>query len=304
MRLSVRRGRPWNHDLGAGTSGPIISGYHAASHVPAVHKDGRVGAVTSISRSTMPSYMSPHGDNATSPQTGHTRHQPGHQLLPPGELMDTDSVQPHNDGDRSLEIYQMDDLSLNTNNAEAGTRQLSNASLISGASSQARRKRGTPFLQAWKTFTARLEAWNTRIADRIRKSRYHGWRMGVLVGCCTSAFVLCCNIAIVIVASQARGGYKNDGIADLIIGSATATSNWSTTAHLVINIFSTMLLGASNYTMQVLSSPTRKDIDRAHARVRWLDIGLLSTRNLWNIPTKRSVVWCLLAASSIPLHLL
>jgi hypothetical protein len=276
MRLSVRRGRPWNHDLGAGTSGPIISGYHAASHVPAVNKDGRVGAVTLTSRSTMPSYMSPHGDNATSPQTGHTRHQPGHQLLPPGELMDTDSVQPHNDGDTSLEIYQIDDMSLNTNNAEAGTRRLSNASLIS----------------------------DTRVADRIRKSQYHGWRMGVLVGCCTSAFGLCCNIAIVIVASQARGGYKNDGIADLIIGSATAISNWSTAAHLVINIFSTMLLGASSYTMQVLSSPTRKDIDRAHARGRWLDIGLLSTRNLWNIPTKRSVVWCLLAASSIPLHLL
>jgi hypothetical protein len=116
MRLSVRRGTPWNHDLGAGTSRPIISGYHAASHVPAVHKDGRVGAVTSTSRSTMPSYVSSHGDNATSPQTGHTRNQPGHQLLPPGELMDTDSVQPHNDGDTFLDIYQMDDLSLNTNN--------------------------------------------------------------------------------------------------------------------------------------------------------------------------------------------
>jgi hypothetical protein len=252
----------------------------------------------------MPSHLFPDSDVATFTQTGHTRHQSGHQLLPSGELADADTAQPRNNGDTSLEIYQMDDMSYCTNNAEASTRRLSNASLISGASSQPRRTRGTPFLQAWKTFTTRLEALNIRIAYRIRKSRYHGWRMGVLVGCCTSAFVLCCNTAIVIVGSQARGGYKDDGIADLIIGSATAISKWSTAAHLVINILSTILLGASNYTMQVLSSPTRTDIDRAHARGRWLDIGLLSTRNLWNIPAKRSVVWCLLAASSIPLHLL
>jgi hypothetical protein len=252
----------------------------------------------------MPQSKSPHVNVATSIDIDSTRHYSGYRRPPLSDLGPADTAQPRNDGDTFLEVYPLDDLPSNSNDEEASTRRLSNASLISATSSQARSNRRTLFLQTWKALTARVETFNTSIANRIRKSRYHGWRMGVLVGCCTSAFVLCCNIAVVIVGSHVPGGYKDDGIADLIIGSATTISRWSTAAHLVINIFSTMLLGASNFTMQVLSSPTRGDIDRAHARGRWLDIGLLSTRNLWNIPVKRAVVWCLLAASSIPLHLL
>lgn len=41
-----------------------------------------------------------------------------------------------------------------------------------------------------------------------------------------------------------------------------------------------MLLGASNYTMQVLSSPTRLVIDKAHARRRWMVIGVLSIHEI------------------------
>jgi hypothetical protein len=123
------------------------------------------------------------------------------------------------------------------------------------------------------------------------------------MGCCTSAFVLCCNIILIVVGSQVNGGFKN-GIADLITGPAQSISRWSTAAHLFINIASTMLLGASNYTMQVLGSPTRSDIDKAHVSGKWLDVGVLSTRNLWRIPWRRTTLWFLLASSSIPLHLL
>ncbi|KAF1945579.1 hypothetical protein EJ02DRAFT_338180, partial [Clathrospora elynae] len=55
---------------------------------------------------------------------------------------------------------------------------------------------------------------------------------------------------------------------------------WSTVLHLIINVFSTMVLAASNYTMQILHSPTREEIDSAHSRGQWLNIGLLSIRNL------------------------
>jgi hypothetical protein len=56
--------------------------------------------------------------------------------------------------------------------------------------------------------------------------------------------------------------------------------------------------------MQILCAPTRKDIDCAHARGEWLEIGIMGMRNLRHIGGKRFLLWSLLAFSSAPLHLL
>ncbi|KAE9390053.1 hypothetical protein BT96DRAFT_738538, partial [Gymnopus androsaceus JB14] len=74
--------------------------------------------------------------------------------------------------------------------------------------------------------------------------------------------------------------------------------------HLVINILSTLLLGASNYIMQSLSAPTRTEIDQAHKRGSWLDIGVQSMRNLVYTSRWKRWLWISLAVFSIPLHLL
>ena len=74
--------------------------------------------------------------------------------------------------------------------------------------------------------------------------------------------------------------------------------------HLAINVLSTLLLGASNYCMQCLTSPTREEVDRAHSRHIWLDIGIPSVRNLRRVSWYKIILWWLLAISGIPLHLL
>ena len=74
--------------------------------------------------------------------------------------------------------------------------------------------------------------------------------------------------------------------------------------HVGLNIFGTALIGASNYNMQCLSFPTRDEIDLAHSRGTWLDIGVPSIRNLRYIPWKRIMLWLLLGVSTLPLHLL
>ena len=56
--------------------------------------------------------------------------------------------------------------------------------------------------------------------------------------------------------------------------------------------------------MQCLTSPTRDEIDKAHARHDWLDIGVPGLRNLRRISWDRVGLWWLLALSGIPLHLL
>jgi hypothetical protein len=79
---------------------------------------------------------------------------------------------------------------------------------------------------------------------------------------------------------------------------------WSSAIHIAVNALSTILLAVSNYTMQVLSSPTREDIDKAHAKHEHLDIGVLSVRNLTRIPRRRLLLFLLMGLSSIPIHLL
>lgn len=127
--------------------------------------------------------------------------------------------------------------------------------------------------------------------------------MGVLIGCCLSFFALCCNVGLLILGSTRQGGYSEDGVADLIRGDRSKVSRWNTGVHLFINILSTMLLSGSNYTIQVMSSPTRSEIDNAHRNGDWLVIGMLSTRNWKRIAGKRVVLSVILALSSIPLHL-
>jgi hypothetical protein len=144
-----------------------------------------------------------------------------------------------------------------------------------------------------------------RVTDRVRGSRFYGWRMGVLSGCLLASLVLCCNIALVVAgAYRYEGGYDDEGIANLMYGDELTISRYNTALHIFINILSSALLAGSNYTMQVLSSPTRLEIDRAHARGDWLEIGILSVRNLKRISRNRAILCVILATSSIPLHLL
>ena len=154
-----------------------------------------------------------------------------------------------------------------------------------------------------KRLSKLLERSKLQTNTQLSQSRFLGWRMGVLLGSCMSALVLCINIGLAIYGSTTENGYKG-GIADLTVGPARDMSRWSTAFHLLINALSTVLLAASNYTMQVLSSPTRSDIDQAHRKGQWFDIGILSFRNLRRIPRRRLALSLILSLSSIPLHLL
>lgn len=75
-------------------------------------------------------------------------------------------------------------------------------------------------------------------------------------------------------------------------------------AHIMINALGTLLLGASNLTLQLLVAPTRKELDEAHVKGTWLDIGVPSFRNLWGISKYKVILWSLLAISSIPIMFL
>lgn len=74
--------------------------------------------------------------------------------------------------------------------------------------------------------------------------------------------------------------------------------------HLLISVLSTLMLSASNFCMQVQSAPTRADIDLAHQKGTWLDIGLHSPRNFLYIRGWKRISWVILGITSLPINML
>ncbi|KAF2726781.1 hypothetical protein EJ04DRAFT_452677, partial [Polyplosphaeria fusca] len=131
--------------------------------------------------------------------------------------------------------------------------------------------------------------------------RNEKWQLSIFYAALATSTVCLLNIVVTIWVFATNG--TTYGSADLYEGSCEKTKNLNIGVHLIINIFSSAILSGSNYTMQCLSSPTRAEVDDAHARGSWLDIGVPSIRNFRSIATRRRWIWLLLAVSSIPLYL-
>ena len=136
----------------------------------------------------------------------------------------------------------------------------------------------------------------------LRLQKFEGYHFGTLCCAVVSGSVMVVNLTLTIWASRHYG--VRDGLGTIREGSCSETKNIAMWIHLAINVLSTLLLGASNYTMQCLASPTREDINRAHRQNVWLDIGTPSIRNLLRISRFRISLWWLVAISSVPLHLM
>ena len=140
--------------------------------------------------------------------------------------------------------------------------------------------------------------------DRTNRftGKTQGYHFGARFSAVVTAIALIANLAIFIYEIAQNGG--SFGVTIIQEGDCSNTKTLATWLHLIINVLSTGLLGCSNYTMQCLASPTRKEIDKAHQQGTWMEIGVPSLSNLGRISKERLAVWILLGISSIPLHLL
>jgi len=132
--------------------------------------------------------------------------------------------------------------------------------------------------------------------------RWEGWKLGAAVSTIVITIVLIINVTITVWAAYSLG--FSGGVGTIHRGPCPQIKHTGLWLHIGINVISTTLLGASNYTMQSLSSPTRAEVDQAHLNHTWLDIGIQSMRNLTKVRRLRMVLWFVLAASSVPLHLM
>ncbi|KAJ7793055.1 hypothetical protein B0H14DRAFT_3159826 [Mycena olivaceomarginata] len=116
-----------------------------------------------------------------------------------------------------------------------------------------------------------------------------------------SVLVLAANLAGTVWANTT---YPPDrrGVGTFLYSDCTRIARISTAIHVVLNVLSGILLGAGNYCMQLLVSPTRHEVDIAHARGAALDIGVPSVTNLPHIDRKRVVGWSALAVTATLLN--
>lgn len=136
--------------------------------------------------------------------------------------------------------------------------------------------------------------------NRKWSKRFPAWRGGVVAFCALATLVFFINLSAFIWAIR---NLDESPFATLAIGSCKNIGIRSFWFHLAINIFSALLLSGSNYCMQCLSSPTRKEIDDAHSEHTYMGIGTFSFRNLMRFRKRRLCVIALLLLSSLPLHL-
>ncbi|KAH7077439.1 hypothetical protein FB567DRAFT_608536 [Paraphoma chrysanthemicola] len=129
------------------------------------------------------------------------------------------------------------------------------------------------------------------------------WWSGARLCLLTSSIILAINLTVLVVATTKKGT-GGAGLRQVLYeGDCNTVDKLNTGYHVVISTMSTTLLACCSYCMQQLNAPTRDDVERAHARRRWLDIGVWSMRNLRGIRKWRMLLWCLLAVLSLPQHL-
>lgn len=136
---------------------------------------------------------------------------------------------------------------------------------------------------------------------KSKRQRYlNGWRAGATASCITALVVFMVNF-IVLVWATSRYHFA-EGIGILFSGNCARAKSTNTWLQFIVNVLSSILLAASNYCMQCLSSPTRKEVDSAHIKGRMLDIGIPSVQNLRAISMERKLLWTGIVISALPLH--
>jgi hypothetical protein len=155
-----------------------------------------------------------------------------------------------------------------------------------------------------------LSPWFPQIdPENDRAKTFSAWksRRGVVLWTAFSTTFLVFALNIVLTAlswTLLSNDSPDEYLRNLYTGECEYVKVASVMTHLIINILSTLMLSASNLCMQLIAAPSRKDIDIAHSKGIWLDIGVPSVRNWKHIPGKRRTFWAILVISSLPIHFL
>ncbi|KAF1845476.1 uncharacterized protein K460DRAFT_311919 [Cucurbitaria berberidis CBS 394.84] len=157
-----------------------------------------------------------------------------------------------------------------------------------------------------KTLVERFEEhehrrFDTRLFSSFYDTFVAGWRAGLLRAFVFSLVALIVNAAVYAWLFDRYSTYR--GTATVMTGECGMVQNANTGIHAALNVLSTLVLGASTYGMQGMTAPTRKEVDTAHTKGKWVEIGTSSVRNLFHVRRRNAWIWGILVLTSLPFHL-
>lgn len=130
-----------------------------------------------------------------------------------------------------------------------------------------------------------------------------GWRR---TGTTNAILAYLCGIVLLILLSisVSQPNASLSGSTIIFNGDCKLSTSINLILHLLVNIVSGVVLASSNFFMQVLNSPSRREIDKAHRWLRSVDIGVPSLKNLQHVSYFKLTSWIIFFISSSPIHLL
>ncbi|KAL2867715.1 uncharacterized protein BJX67DRAFT_387626 [Aspergillus lucknowensis] len=163
-------------------------------------------------------------------------------------------------------------------------------------------------LTSWRCLSRKKETQGSRITASPSSDHGRAWIKGVVICAWVMGGVLALNIILTIIAAglaYSKNDQQSFSFASMYKGKCSVVKDWTTALHLVINILSTAVLGASNYCMQCLASPSRAQVDEAHEKRTWVRIGVPNIANLLcRQRGNRQLLGWILLITSLPIHLI
>jgi hypothetical protein len=105
-----------------------------------------------------------------------------------------------------------------------------------------------------------------------------GWRGGIAINLALTVAALAA--AAVCLGFSAKQVRVLGGQLEIRRGECSAVRSVGYGITAAVNVLGLIVLAGANYAFQVLSSPTRPEVDLAHHQQSWVDIGIPSLRNL------------------------
>lgn len=113
------------------------------------------------------------------------------------------------------------------------------------------------------------------------RRHFTGWRGGIVYNILLAFLILVVGIiSLILVVTRTK---VFSGQLAIFKGGCSTATRINIGLHVVINVFTVILLAGANYVFQILTSPTRREVTAAHDRKQWLDIGMCSLRNFLHV---------------------
>ncbi|EXJ79752.1 hypothetical protein A1O3_08035 [Capronia epimyces CBS 606.96] len=139
-------------------------------------------------------------------------------------------------------------------------------------------------------------------ADLQKSERVAGWHQGARL--CFGGALCCLIIEVVLLVGFIIRDHKVTGHGVIFEGSCQKVKHLNVLLLVPLNVVGTFLISGSNYVMQCLNAPSRREVDKAHANGAYLNIGVPSITNVRYLGFKKTVIWGVLGLFTIPIHLL